>query len=272
MNVRTADFAWPRHLLRFVTDHCLGSGGYDGVLFDCLWETEPAGCDVNADGVQDRRDTAAWQEGLLFLLRQLRQRFPKAIVTGNGGGPWSETCPYYPYVNGCMHENALGDQFGGTEWRTLWDGYCRAVAKAGVQPVLHLVAVDVRAEGRTQSVAARLERLTDQDRRRLRLGLATTLLMDAGYFAFDRGDCLHGQLWWFDEYEADLGQPVAPFQPDRFGPGTFARAFQHGWVVVNPTDQAIDVPAPAPLTDATSRAVGQRFRIPPRDARILRCY
>ena len=38
----------------------------------------------------------------------------------------------------------------------------------------------------------------------MRSGLAITLLGD-GYFGFDEGDCLHGQLWWFPEYDANLG-------------------------------------------------------------------
>ena len=89
------------------------SGAYDGLMMDCLWENEPDQQDVNGDGVHDQRDTQAWQEGMLFLLRNLREQYPDAILTGNGGGPWSDDCPYFQFANGCMHENALGDQFGG---------------------------------------------------------------------------------------------------------------------------------------------------------------
>ena len=95
-------------------------------------------------------DTQAWQEGMLFLLRSLRERYPDVILTGNGGGPWSEKCPYYQFANGCMHENALGDQFGGGQWQNLWDGYRRTMAKVTQREPIHLIAVDVRADGRTQ--------------------------------------------------------------------------------------------------------------------------
>jgi hypothetical protein len=40
--------------------------------------------------------------------------------------------------------------------------------------------------------------------------VATALLLDGGFFGFDRGDCLHGQLWWFDDYDMDLGAPLEP--------------------------------------------------------------
>ena len=144
MNVYTQDYAWPKHVLDYVRRECLTPGGYDGLMMDCLWQSEPDQQDVNGDGVHDQRDTQAWQEGMLFLLRNLREQFPDAILTGNGGGPWSDDCPYYEFANGCMHENALGDQFGGVEWQNLWDGYRRTVDKVKGREPFHLMAVDVQ--------------------------------------------------------------------------------------------------------------------------------
>ena len=269
MDVCTQDHAWLRHVLSYVRRHCLGPGAYDGLMLDCLWAGEPAEHDANSDGVHDTRDTAAWQEGMLFLLRSLREEFPKAILVGNGGVPWPPDCPYYGFANGCMHENALGDQFGGVEWRGLWDAYRGALASVSGRPAYHFVMVDVRADLRTQSEAARLRQLTANDHRRLRLGLATTLLLDGGHFGFDRGDCLHGQLWWFDEYDLDLGKPIGAFQEGRCGPGTFCRDFEGGLVVVNPTDVAVLVAGDAGLTDRTKGPTAGAFRVPPRDAKIL---
>ncbi len=237
MNVYTQDYAWPKHVLEYVRRVCLANGAYDGLMMDCLWENEPDQQDVNGDGVHDQRDTQAWQEGMLFLLRTLREQYPSAILTGNGGGPWSDVCPYFQFANGCMHENALGDQFGGVRWQNLWNGYRRTVAKVTDREPFHLMAVDVRADSRTQFVASWLRRLTNNDRRRARLGLATSLLLDGGYFGFDRGDCLHGQLWWLREYDVDLGAPLSACEPDRYGPGTSRVQFTGGLVIVNPTDE-----------------------------------
>ena len=269
MNVCVQDYAWPRHVLNYVRQHCLRPGGYDGLMLDCLWPTEPAGHDANGDGIHDARDTAAWQAGMLFLLRQLRAEFPGAILVGNGGVPWPADCPYYEFANGCMHENALGDQFGGEAWRGLWEAYRTALSRVAGRPSYHFIQVDVRADRRTRDVAARLSGLTANDRRRLRLGLATTLLLDGGYFGFDRGDCLHGQLWWFDEYDVDLGNPRGSFVEGRYGPGTFAREFEHGLVVVNPTETPIEISAADGLCQGYAAEGSQAWVVPPGDARIF---
>lgn len=269
MNVCVQDHAWPRHVLAYLRRECLRPGGYDGVMLDCLWAAEPGGHDANGDRVHDARDTAAWQEGMLFLLRQLRGQFPEAIVVGNGGVPWPVGCPYYEFVNGCMHENALGDQFGGMEWRELWEACQRALSQVSGRPAYHFVQADVRAEQRSQGDAAGLRTLTPNDHRRFRLGLATSLLLDGVYFGFDRGDCLHGQLWWFDEYDVNLGAPLGALTEGRYGPGTLARDFERGLVVVNPTEASISLTNQAGLTAGPAWAGPATLVVPPGDALML---
>lgn len=269
MNVCADDFAWPRHLFAYAQACGVGERGYDGVMIDCLWPAEPQGCDVNLDGVHDAQDTRAWREGALRLLTDLRRQFPRAIITGNGGIPWDDDCPYYAHVNGCMHENALGDQFGGTEWTSLWNGLQRGLTRAGLRPACHFVMVDLRCSGRSQADAAKLRCLTDDDRRRFRLGLATSLLLDGGYFGFDRGDCLHGQLWWFDDYDVDLGDPVRPCGEGEVAPGTWSRWFTRGLVVVNPSPRPVTAETPEPMLDTTTRKVGTTLAVPAQDARLF---
>ena len=41
----------------------------------------------------------------------------------------------------------------------------------------------------------------------MRFGLATTLMND-GYFAHELGDTFHGNDWWYDELDFDLGMPL----------------------------------------------------------------
>lgn len=43
----------------------------------------------------------------------------------------------------------------------------------------------------------------------VRFGLAVTLMND-GYFAHEFGDTLHGNDWWYDELDFDLGYPLGP--------------------------------------------------------------
>jgi hypothetical protein len=40
----------------------------------------------------------------------------------------------------------------------------------------------------------------------MRFGLAFTLMND-GYFAYEYGDTWHGNDWWYDELNVDLGYP-----------------------------------------------------------------
>jgi hypothetical protein len=268
MNVHTQDFAWPKHVFDYVNRECLTPEGYDGLMLDCLWEFEPDQQDVNRDGTHDQRDTQAWQAGMMFLLRSLRERYPDTLLVGNGGGPWSDTCPYYELANGCMHENALGDQFGGG-WPQLWEGYQRTLAKVQQRAALHLIAADVRAGRRSQLSAAWLWRLAPDDLRRARLGLATSLLLDGGYFGFDRGDCLHGQLWWLREYDVNLGNPLRQFEANRYGEGTFSRVFSHGLVIVNPTARTLTATLDAPLLDAATGVISRQVTVPPEDACLL---
>ncbi len=268
MNPCAQGRAWMRHVLRYARDECLASGRYDGLMLDCLWHQPPAGLDVNGDKVVDQGDAAGWQDAMLFLLRELRAAFPQAILVGNGGLPWPHESRYYDFVNGCMHENALGDQFGG-DWNVLWNSYKMAVARAAHRPTYHFVQVDVRADQRSQQDAARLSTLTENDRRRFRLGLGTTLLLDGGYFGFDRGDCLHGQLWWFEEYNLDLGRPLEDYRPDRFAHGSLSREFENGIVIVNPTETSIKVPAGPGFAAPEQEPGGEGILVPPWDARVL---
>ncbi len=267
MNPYAAGFAWPRHVAEFVGKHYLGTGQYDGVLLDIMSEGPWMGADLNRDGRCDGRDQALWQQGMALAAAMLRTNNPNAILTGNGGTPWSARCFYFRDCNGNMHENGLGDEFGVPGWTNLWQGYQVCMAGAKPRPPIHFISVDLR-NGRNQEQAAKLQALLPDDLRRMRLGLGTTLL-DDGYFGFDRGDCLHGQLWWFNEYDADLGEPLGGYERHRYGRGTYSREFQNGTVIVNPADEVVVVRTKEALFDATSGQAAQTFTIPAQDARIL---
>jgi hypothetical protein len=268
MNPYVRGYAWARHVLEYVEGVCLKGGLYDGVMLDCMWERPWGGMDVNRDGRADVADAATWQEATAWLACTLRERHPTAAITGNSGLPWPAGCPYFKYANGNMHENALGDQFGRPDWEATWQGCQAGLASAVARPPMHLIIADVRMR-RSQDQAQRLAALTGDDLRRMRLGLGAALLADGAYFGFDRGDCLHGQLWWFDEYDADLGNPLGQFRRDAYGPGTFARGFERGIVIVNPTGTEVKAGLPRSARDVTTRKVGRSVTVPPSDARIV---
>ncbi|MBD3235466.1 MAG: hypothetical protein GF330_02035, partial [Candidatus Eisenbacteria bacterium] len=71
-----------------------------------------------------------------------------------------------------------------------------------------------------------------------RWGLGTTLLGD-GYFAMEPGQGEYN-LWWFDEYDWDLGAPRDAMQKQLFGSDTlYVRDFERGRVEVNPYDHSV---------------------------------
>ena len=277
MNCYVHDFAWPRLLLRTVVEKCLAGGLYDGVMYDCLGALPHPHFDYDADGKAGTDDDrAAWIAAMSFLLEETRRRYPNAIITGNGGPPWPRGWPFYKWANGCLFENALGDEHlhaEGSEkhtadWSVVWEGMMTGEAEVTGRPRHFYVDVDLQM-GRTIPEANVVAAPTSDDLRRLRLGLAITLLRDGAYFGFDRGDCLHGQLWWFDEYGADIGLPVAEYQRDLFGPGTLSRAYQNALVVANTGESSAKVTLSFRHRDVSARAAGKSFDIPPRDGRIL---
>ncbi|MBK9989813.1 MAG: carbohydrate binding domain-containing protein [Verrucomicrobia bacterium] len=72
----------------------------------------------------------------------------------------------------------------------------------------------------------------------MRWGLGFTLMND-GYFAHELGDTLHGQDWWYDELDQNLGQPTGAAQRINIGTtpttdsitnGGFESAFSPAWI------------------------------------------
>jgi hypothetical protein len=269
-NLYAEEYAYVYHVLDYLEERY---EFYDGVLYDCLWTgphsgADGAGADINEDGILDNRDRDAYLSAGLLLLRETQDRFPGWLITGNPGIPWPPGSPYYQYANGNMHENALGDQFGDPSWDFMWWRY-NTVESESQQPAYHFINVDLRAYGRSYLQAAELLSLTEDDLRRMRLGLAGSMLLDTGYFGFDRGDAGHGDLWWFDEYDVDLGDALGPYSQGVYGPGTFSREFENGLVILNNSDQAIEVDFEEDYLDVSFRQEGTSFVIPAHDARIL---
>jgi hypothetical protein len=67
--------------------------------------------------------------------------------------------------------------------------------------------------------------------------------MGDGYFSFDHGDKSHAQLWWYDEYDEDLGTSRSrPYnlldgKDYKIESGLWRRDFENGIAVVNSTDK-----------------------------------
>lgn len=272
-NPVAADCGWPQYAVSFLERFCLGRGAdkFDGVMLDCLWTIPAFGIDALNDGKYDEQDNLAWRNAYLSMLRGLRALYPDTIVTGNAGSPLLPGDPYLELLNGSLHENALGNQWVPGNWEQVVTGL-EATVKASAlyaRKPMHLIVADLRQD-RSFEQCRDLTALTDNDLRRMRLGLCLSLLQDGGYFGFDRGDCLHGQLWWFDEYNADIGDPTETYKRGRYGTEILSRHHQAGVVVVNTSSQAVELNFEKRYMDYSTRTTSVRHLLPPMDGRIMK--
>lgn len=212
------------YMARFIADEVLATGLWDGVFYDNTWDTVTwtAGSDVdlNRDGLPDQNVDAAWAEGMLAMMNETRRlTSDKYLIVGN-----SPHRAYRNELDGKMIEsfNTYYD-----EWDRFMNLYAhhQGGARAPTFTVINNNAGNTNGQN---------------NYRAMRFGLGSTLL-ENGYYSYDYGDKDHGQTWWYDEYNVDLGKPVtvatSPHAAGRYSPDVWQRTFTHGVVVVNSTGE-----------------------------------
>ncbi|MDK2979753.1 MAG: hypothetical protein PWQ55_100 [Chloroflexota bacterium] len=77
------------------------------------------------------------------------------------------------------------------------------------------------------------------DTGRMQFGLASFLLVNNGraYFRYSN-DKAYRELWWYPQFESDLGQPLGPRYPDGDG---WRRDFERGSVYVDPQQHSAEI-------------------------------
>jgi len=215
------------YLAGFYQNKILSTGLWDGLYFDNVWQNATwvnKNMDLNGDGIRESEDTnnKEWQEGYRNFFKDLRDEFGgQYLIVGNGDGA------YQDQLNGRMLEGFPLLAEGG--WSGSMAKYASANA-AGDAPRVNMINSDTNNTGNWM------------DWQKMRFGLTSALLSD-GYFSFDYGTNLREQLWWYDEYDAKIGQPKSdPFNlldpsNHNFKPGVWQRDFTGGVVLVNSTNQ-----------------------------------
>lgn len=95
---------------------------------------------------------------------------------------------------------------------------------------------------KTQALGKRIILVTQgdiNDQERMQFGLASFLLVNDGnaYFRYSNDEA-YRELWWYPQYELDLGQPLGP----RYQQGEqWQRNFEHGYVMVNPKKHTAEI-------------------------------
>lgn len=104
------------------------------------------------------------------------------------------------------------------------------------------------------------------DLQMMRFGLAASLMGD-GYFAYDLGTHCRGAWWWYPEYDAPLGYPLA--DAERRSCGLYMRRFDGGIVFVNGSHADKRLRFDGEMMDYSTEVIGTEFVIQSVDGRIF---
>lgn len=215
------------YLPEFVAGQLQGSGLWDGVFYDNAWGdvswVNRGDLDFNSDGQAETPAVAdqLWASGFKKMLETTRRLTGNEfIIVGNGR-------VYYGYqslLNGMMLEDFPSSwENGGT-----WSG--------SIATYLKLPELNRNPQ---ISIINNLDR-NSQNYRNFRFTLASALLGE-GFYSFDSDSYNHGQTWWYDEYDVNLGPAQsAPYNllssRKDIGPGLWRRDFKNGVAIVNSTE------------------------------------
>ncbi len=222
---------WNQFLPEYIHSNVLDTELWDGVFYDNLWPTvswlNGGNLDIDNDGQADPQSKIdnEWKEGNLKMLSLTRDLFgDDYLITANS----LNSGVYRSDLNGVMFESFPSPWEANGTWSGSMESYSSDSALR---------------EPKVSMVNSNMDNIDNMsDYRKMRFGLGSTLLGN-GYYSFDYGTEEHSQVWWYDEYEAELGRAISdPYNilskgSDRWQPGIWRRDFENGVVVVNSTKQ-----------------------------------
>jgi len=199
---------------------------FDGMFFDNVATTiswydhdiygNPFLFDADENGVADDPAVldAAWKAGVFHELQTFRMLMPQAIVMGHSID--LDEPGIAEIFNGISIGFQSADVLEGERiFPDLWAGYnaWQAMARQPAATMIESSPPDQIAYGYGYSPWIEIPPSTLEFARTyypyVRFGLALTLMND-GYFTYEFGDTWHGNDWWYDELDFDLGHPLGP--------------------------------------------------------------
>lgn len=182
--------------------------------------------DWNRDGVTDLQtspEAGRWlREGYHKRFELLHQLMPGKLMIGNvadWGRKEAVLTELAGTLNGGVMEGLLGQSHSVEKWAS-WSEMMRWYRKT-MEAIAEPKLVAFHQVG------------SPTDYQAVRYGLASCL-MDDGYFAFTDATAGYSGVPWFDEYDALLGQALAPPSTAPWQKGVYRRNFENGIALVNP--------------------------------------
>jgi len=217
------------YLPEFIAAKIAASGLWDGVFYDNTWGDiswiNNGNLDLNNDGLKDSSSQAdaAWAAGFKKMLAKTRSLTGSDfIIIGNG----RVYDGYQGILNGMMLESFPSSWENGGTWTGSMKTYLK-LPTLNPAPAVSVLNVTNKNQTNYQN---------------FRYGLASAL-MGSGFYSFDYDITNHGQTWWYDEYDINLGAPSSrPFNllansSEELKPGLWRRDFKNGVAIVNSTDK-----------------------------------
>ena len=232
MDPRNED--WANLVVNFY-ETVLAQPTHDGIIVDMVVERQYWGRDAITDEEWTRATKAIY--GRISDLNA-----EDKLVVFNAGARLSDIDDYSVYFDGYLMENFMGGQLNTTFSEGL-------EALNGDKLVIYGVDTD------DTGVA---------DLKKMRLGLALSLLGDNAYYTYDFGPRDHGQAWWYTEYDAHLGEPLGEYYESD---GAYWREFENGFVVAAPDGASVSFGEE--YVDVTSGESSTSFTVDEGDGRIF---
>ena len=230
---------------RFAYQTILDSGlMLDGCFFDNFFTTQSwlktdiygnaVHIDANEDGVEDDPAwlDAAWHDGVYRELNEWRRLMPYALASGH------LPRPPQPEFTSIFNGDSIGflapqTADGSVAFANFWAAY-QNWWTIGRQPVITMVEGAPPFQigyGYDYDPLSKIPQSTLEFARTyypyVRYALTFTLLND-GYFAYEFGDTFHGNDWWYDELDFDLGYPRGPARRVVLGDGSLSNLLDNG--------------------------------------------
>lgn len=226
------DKEWSDYLVQFVNNNILSLQNVDGIFFDIVNEgiTHVNGGNVvlgNIGGtnVSNGALNSEWVERMKYLLHTAHTNLKTKYIVING----SSHEAYQAHVNGRMYETFPTPWESNGSWSAIMTRL-EKIKTMNLQPKLYIFNSNTNNTGKKD------------DYQKVRFGVASSMMTDNVYFSYDYGDENHQQIWWYDEFDANLGTPVGQAVSQKgvqlFGEDVWKRDYSKGLAIVNPTNQA----------------------------------